>query len=82
MVIIPDIFFVAGRETISEQEMNARILVDAIKQRDKKQSRDRQVVASGDLLQTKEVIDKLVKKDDVLLMMGAGDIYKLAEELA
>lgn len=81
-VIIPDIFTVAGRESIGEQEMNAAMLVKAIQERDAKHGRKREVMASGDLTQTKAVIDEIVKKDDVLLMMGAGDIYKLAEELA
>lgn len=82
VVVIPEIFSVAGRETISAEEMNADMLAKAIKERDKKQGRDREVIACGDLLNTKEVIDKVVKKDDVILMMGAGDIYQLAEELA
>lgn len=82
VVFIPDIFVVAGRETISEQEMNAGLLVQAIKERDGRNGRNRIVEASGNLAQTKEAIDKIVKKDDVLLMMGAGDIYTLAESLA
>ncbi len=82
MVLIPDIFFVAGRETISEEEMNAQMLVQAIKERDERNGRNRMVEATGNLEQTKAAIDKIVKKDDVLLMMGAGDIYTLAETLA
>lgn len=81
VVIIPEIFAVAGRETISESEMNAGMLVEAIRQRDQYQGRTRTVIASGSLEKTKSVIDEVMKKDDVLLMMGAGDIYKLAEEL-
>jgi len=81
-VIIPDIYEVSGRETISEQDMNAQMLVDAILERDARQGRNRIVLAGGDLNNTKATIDKLIKKDDVVLMMGAGDIYRLAEELA
>lgn len=81
VVIIPDIFFVEGREVISEEEMNSEMLVKAIQKRDKENYRDRQVIASGDLKRTKEKIDEIVQKDDVVLMMGAGDIYQLAEEL-
>lgn len=79
VVLIPDIYAVAGRETVSEQEMNAGILVDAIKARDAKRDRQRIVMATGDLAQTKTAIDKILQPDDVILMIGAGDIYQLAE---
>ena len=81
VVVIPEIYAVAGRETIPESEMNAAILVQAIKERDQQHGRVRTVIASGNLEQTQAAIDGLVKKDDVLLMMGAGDIYKLAEAM-
>lgn len=81
MVIIPDIFFVPGRETIDPKEMNAQMLVDAIKRRDEQHNRQREVVVCGDLASTKQCIDKIVQRDDVLLFMGAGPIYQLAEEL-
>lgn len=81
VVVVPDIFEVAGRETLTEQEMNAQMLVQSVRERDAKHGRKREVIASGNLQQTKDVIDATLKKDDVLLMMGAGDIYKLAEEL-
>jgi UDP-N-acetylmuramate--alanine ligase len=82
VVILPEIYAVSGRETVSENEMNSALLAQAIKERDRYNGRERIVVASGNLEQTKEVIDGIIKKDDVLLMMGAGDIYKLAEALA
>jgi len=81
VVIIPDIYDVSGREVVSKEEMNSRMLVDAIKERDKKAGRERQIFASGDLNATKALIDSHVQKDDVVLMMGAGDVYKLAESL-
>ncbi len=34
-----------------------------------------------DLEETKKLIDENIKPDDVLLIMGAGDIYKVADEL-
>lgn len=81
VVLIPDICVVSGRETISEKEMNAAMLVDAINARDAKRDRQRMVQATGDLLQTKAEIDKILQPDDVVLMMGAGDIYTLAETM-
>ena len=34
-----------------------------------------------DLKETKKLIDANIKPDDILLIMGAGDIYKIADEL-
>lgn len=77
IVLIPDIFDVAGRETISKEEMNALMLADAIRAR----GRVDQVIASGTLQQTKTTLDSHLQPGDIVLMMGAGDIYRLAEEL-
>lgn len=35
-----------------------------------------------DLSETRKLIDEKIKPDDILLIMGAGDIYKVADELA
>ncbi len=34
-----------------------------------------------DLKETRKLIDEKIKPDDILLIMGAGDIYKVADEL-
>jgi len=34
-----------------------------------------------DLKETRKLIDEKIKPDDILLIMGAGDIYKIADEL-
>ncbi len=81
IVLIPDIYDVSGREVITKEEMNSQMLVDAIKERDAKAGRERLVMASGDLVATKAAIDSIIHKQDVLLMIGAGDIYQLAESL-
>ncbi len=77
VTVIPDIHAVAGRETITKEEMNAQMLVDAIKKR----GRCPKVIASGSLQETKTALNSLIEPNDVVLMMGAGDIYRLAEEL-
>lgn len=81
IVVIPDIYDVSGREVISKEEMNAQMLVDAIKERDAKAGRGRLVIAPGNLDATKAYLDSIIDKNDVLLMIGAGDIYQLAEHL-
>jgi len=77
IAVIPDIHAVAGRETITKEEMNAQMLVDAIIKR----GRCPKVIASGSLQETQTALDSLIQPNDVILMMGAGDIYRLAEEM-
>jgi len=81
VVIIPEIFEVSGREVVSKEEMNGEVLVEAIKVRDKVQEKDRQVLYAGSLEETKTKLDEIMKENDVILFMGAGDIYRLAESL-
>jgi len=81
VIIIPEIFEVSGREVMPQEEMNSQMLVDAIKERDSQHGRERIVLNGGDLSQTKVLIDKHVQAKDILLFMGAGNIYQLAESL-
>ena len=77
IVVIPNIYSVAGREVVTKEEMNANILVDAIKER----GRSAEVIASGDLQETKNKLEQLIQPNDIVLMMGAGDIYRIAEDM-
>lgn len=74
LMILSEIFDVAGREK-SDQDISSRDLAQAIRKRNKR------VLYGGNLEETKELIVKNVKANDVVLVMGAGDIYKLANDL-
>lgn len=77
LVFLPDIYDVAGREVIGHDQVTSQQLATAVRER----GRGFEVHAPGGLPETKYLLDKVIKEDDVVLMMGAGDIYHLAEEL-
>ncbi len=72
LVILPEIFEVAGREAAEDQSVSSRDLVEALKGRGLKQ-----VFYARDLAEAKELVLKNLSPSDLILLMGAGDIYKL-----
>ena len=93
VVILAEIFDVAGREENDDQNVSSLDLVNDIKQRFENippLSRGARGISRLDansifyaknLKETRKLIDEKIKPDDVLLIMGAGDIYKVADEL-
>jgi UDP-N-acetylmuramate--alanine ligase len=75
LTIISEIYNVAGREKKVDQDITSKNLVKEISKRKKK------VFYAKDLNETKRLILKNLKKNDVLLIMGAGDIYKIVNDL-
>jgi len=71
-IIITDIYDVAGREVKEiNKEVNSELLVKKI---------NRKNVFYLPISQIKNFIGKNIKSDDILIIMGAGDIYKLSEK--
>jgi UDP-N-acetylmuramate--alanine ligase len=79
IVILSEIFEVAGREEIGDQDVSSLNLVNDIQINDKKL--DKNVFYAKNLKETRKLIDEKIRSNDVLLIMGAGDIYKVADEL-
>jgi UDP-N-acetylmuramate--alanine ligase len=79
VVILSEVFDVAGREEIEDQNVSSLNLVNDIQINNKKL--DKNVFYAKDLEETRKLIDEKVRSDDVLLIMGAGDIYKVADKL-
>ncbi|MCX6778985.1 MAG: UDP-N-acetylmuramate--L-alanine ligase [Candidatus Magasanikbacteria bacterium] len=75
VVILNEIWSAPGREP-KEDNISSADLVTELKKRGQVES-----YFGADLDKTKEILDSLVKPGDVVLMMGAGYIYKLAEKL-
>lgn len=69
-VILNEIYDVPGREVV--KEISSRDLVRELKKRKVK------AVFTKDLEETNEIILKNIRKGDIVLIMGAGDIYKLS----
>lgn len=74
-IILNEIFEVAGRENTTDQSVSGKDLVKSISKRKKK------IVYSPDLRKLEQLIKKEIKKGDILLIVGAGDIYKVGERL-
>jgi UDP-N-acetylmuramate--alanine ligase len=73
LVIISEIFDVAGREKKEDSDISSLDLVKEIKKRLKEKT----VLFAKDLEETKKMILENARKGDIILVMGAGDIYKL-----
>ncbi len=75
LLILNEIYSVPGREQTQYQDVSSQDLVKEIKKR------NREVIYTATLGETKERILKIIKPDDILLIMGAGDIFKIGKEL-
>lgn len=73
LIILNEIFDVAGRENANDQNISSLDLVNEIK----KHSKNKTVLFGKNLKETEKLILENIKKNDVVLIMGAGDIYKL-----
>ena len=76
VVILAEIFDVAGREESDDQNISSLDLVNDIKKKNRNS-----IFYTKDLKETRKLIDEKIKPDDILLIMGAGDIYEVADEL-
>lgn len=73
-IILTDIYDVAGRET---QKISGQVSAEKLAEKIKKEN-----VAYISLCDIEAKIKQSISQGDVLIIMGAGDIYKLAEKFA
>lgn len=76
LVIIQEIYDVAGREAKEDQTVSSHDIVNTIEQTGKL------VLYSPDGTKTKKLLAEHIEPNDVVLIIGAGDIYRVAEELS
>ncbi len=81
VLILNEIFDVAGREENKDQDVSSKDIVNAIKKKNEIENRRQEVVFTENRDETKKKLNGLIKKGDVVLVMGAGDMYKIAKEL-
>ncbi len=76
LVVLSEIYDVAGREAeninISSKDLALAIIED---------DPVKEIHYEPNLTQTIEKINSLIKEDDVVLVMGAGDIYKIVNQI-
>jgi UDP-N-acetylmuramate--alanine ligase len=73
MTIVPDIYFVRDTEK-SKSEVNSQLLVDAIKQKGS------EAVFIDSFEKICEFLKTNVESGDILITMGAGNVWKIADE--
>ncbi len=74
-VILPDIFYVEGRENpadfdVSSEKLGLEVALRGVA-----------VEAPGDLVQSETRIRELANEFDVILILGAGNVYEIAKNL-
>jgi len=69
-VIITDIFYVRGRENPDDFDVNSKFLANQAG-----------VAYGGNLTETEKLLKKKIGDFDVIMLIGAGDIYNLAKDL-
>lgn len=74
-VLLPDIFYVEGREKPEDFDVSSKKLAEAVS------ARGINVEAPGDLASSEEKIKQLAEQYDIILVLGAGNIYETAKNL-
>lgn len=75
LLIVNEIYDVEGREEDKDQDISSKDLVREIAKRGK------EVIYSPNLEETKKLVLENIKKGDLILIIGAGDIYQITEDL-
>lgn len=73
-IIVQEIYDVAGREESNIQLTSVQLVESLAQQK-------LSAVYSADATATQQLLDEHLKPQDIVLIMGAGDIYQLAEKL-
>lgn len=76
-LVLCEIYDVAGREQATDQHISSQHLVESIRARHPNMS----LWYARTFVQAREILEREVYDTDVVLVMGAGDIYTLAHEL-
>lgn len=73
--LIADIFYVAGRERPEDYDVSSLKLASAISETGVTAS------YSGDLIETEKRLRELADEFEIIMILGAGDIYEVAKKL-
>lgn len=74
-LILPEIFDVEGREDKKNKNISSKDLIKEIKKRSA--FKNRQILYAKDLKETKKIILKNLESNDLILLLGAGNIYQI-----
>lgn len=77
VVILSEIYEVAGRESTDDKDISSRDLVMQMK----KLMPDKEIIYARNLDETVELVNSKILPGDVILVMGAGDIYLIVNKI-
>jgi len=78
-LILNEIYGVAGRD--QEKNISSKDLKEAVKRKWKKRGKEKNVEFIKDIDKIPRLLSKILKRNDVLIIMGAGNIYNLVPRL-
>jgi UDP-N-acetylmuramate--alanine ligase len=81
VVLIPEIYDVAGRDNPEDAEVSSAKLVEAIRERDAAHGVARVVEAVGSVEDAVPLLERHVQEGDLVLLMGAGNVDTLRHVL-
>lgn len=77
-IILSEVYQVSGRENI-EDKISSKELVETIKNLEN--NKNKTILYAKNLEECQKIILETINSDNVCLIMGAGDIYKVADNL-
>ena len=80
-LILCEIYDVAGRNHEEDESVSSQDLVQAIQHHDADRGSARKAIYAVHPAATLVEVQKLLRADDVVVVMGAGDLYKIAKEI-
>lgn len=80
-LLLVEIYDVAGREIVEDGDISSRDLQDAVVRRDAERHVVRSVEYAPNPEEALAVLKRWVRDGDVVIVMGAGDIYKIAKQI-
>jgi len=80
-LILVEIYDVAGRDNKDDEKISSRDLQDAVLKRDLERTISRPIEYAADPDAALEILRRWKRRGDVILVMGAGDIYKIANSV-
>jgi UDP-N-acetylmuramate--alanine ligase len=81
VLIVCEIYDVKGRDQATDEAVSSKDLVQAIQEQDQKRSVKRPVSFTQNPAESLTAVQAILKSGDVLIVMGAGDLYKIAYAL-
>jgi UDP-N-acetylmuramate--alanine ligase len=81
-LVLCEVFDVTGREEAEDAGVSSKQLAEAVRERDETHGKTREVSYASSPEDAKTTLEGMVRPGDVVIVMGAGDIYTIAPRLA